>query len=116
MSALWGSSPWVGAGCLDEMLALGEWHTAKQFVFEGEEELECAGVALSGSAADELAVDAFGGVQFGGDDVQAPGDADGIVQHNIGAASGLVVGDGDSAGESNPLDNLGLHVVEPGVW
>ena len=51
--------------------AVGGGEVAHQVVFEGDEELRAAGVALAGATAAELAVDAAGFVALGADDEEA---------------------------------------------
>ena len=79
-----------GAGEAEELLALLRGQDAEEFVFEGEEELERAEVALPRGAADELAVESFRGVHLGGDDVQSPGGAHGLLRMSVPRRAMLV--------------------------
>ena len=62
----------------------------EQLVFEREQELRAAGVALPAGAADELPVDPLGLVPLGADDVQAAGLGHARPELDVGAAAGHV--------------------------
>ena len=88
---------------------------AHQVVFEGDEELRAARVALAGATAAELAVDAAGFVALGADDEQAAGFRHALAEFDVGAAAGHVGGHGDGARLAGAGDDFGFLLVELGV-
>ena len=81
---------------------------AKQFVFEAEKELEAAGIALPGAAADELPVDAACRVHFGRDDMQPAIAAGDVVEQDVRPATGHVGRDGHCAASTGARHDLRL--------
>ena len=97
---------------LDDPIRTKQTH---QVVFERDEKVGGAGIALAGATASQLAVDAAGFVAFGADNVQAAGFRHARPEFNIGAAAGHIGGDGDGAALAGAGDNLGFLLVILGV-
>ena len=85
------------------------------FVFEGDEKLAMAGVALSGATARELAIDPARFVAFGADDVQAADLGDSFGEFDVGTAAGHVGGDHHLSFLTRLRDDLGFDFVVFGV-
>src|SRR5919204_952162 len=86
-----------------------------EVVLEGDEELARAGVTLAAGTTAELVVDAPALVALGADDVQAARFLHAGAEHDVGASTGHVGGDGDGLGLSGLGDDGGLALVLLGV-
>src|SRR5438445_854409 len=83
----------------------------QKLVFQAQEKLGAARIALSGGAAGELAVDAQGLVSLGTDDVQTTGRDDAGAELDVRTTACHVRGDRDSPRLAGLLDDLGLLLV-----
>src|SRR5579885_2871829 len=88
---------------------------AHQVVFERNEKVRRAGVALAGAATAQLAVNAPRFVAFGAQDVQATQLGHAGAEFDVGAATGHVGGAGDGAALAGTGDDFGLLLVILGV-
>ncbi len=95
--------------------ALAAAEVAHEVVFEGEEELGRARVALAGAAAAQLAVDAARFVALGAEHEEAAELGHAFAQLDVRAASRHVGGDGDGAALAGEGDDLGFPLVVLGV-
>ena len=88
---------------------------AHQVVFEGDEKVRGARIALTRAAAAQLAVNAAGLMPLGGQHMQATEVGDAGPELNVRATPCHVRGNGDGAALPGTRDNLGLLLVELGV-
>ena len=87
----------------------------EQVVFEREEKLCAAGLALTRGATDELAINTRGFVTFEADDVEAADAFACCGERDVRAAPGHVGGDGDGAGFAGLGDDFSFVGVLLGV-
>ena len=97
---------------LDDTVGTEKTH---KVVFKRDIELGGTGVALTGTASPQLAVDAPGVVTGTADDMESPQFGNTGSQLDIGTASSHVGGDGDGAGAAGIGDDLSFTLVVFGV-
>ncbi len=86
-----------------------------EIVFQRDKKMRRTGVALAGTTAPQLAVNAAGLVALGADDVQAAGVRHAGAKFDVGAAAGHVGGDGDTTSLAGARDDFGFLLMVLGV-
>ena len=85
---------------------------AHEVVLEAHIKAGAAGIALTGAAASELAVDAAGFMALGAEHEEAANFRDALAEFDVGATASHVGGNGDGAFEAGAGDDFGLLHVE----
>lgn len=86
-----------------------------EVVLEADIKAGAAGISLAGATATELAVDAARLVALGAKDEKPANFGNAFAEFDVGAATGHVGGNGDSALESSPGNDLGFLDMKFGV-